>query len=147
MQTIISKVPNDRAETPIEGSGGGLHILIADDDRWIREAIAELFQREGYSVSTAEDGEAAYAILCEKTVDLLITDEDMPRLRGVELLRRLRQENSPLPAILISGCLPWNEPDLDDLLKPGFALEKPFAFSQLLKEVQVLSAATQAGVK
>ena len=121
-----------------------MHILIADDDMYIREALTEYLRHEGYSVSAAEDGEAAYSILCENAIDLLITDEDMPRLQGLDLLRRIRRENYSLPAILISGYMPWNDPDFESLLTPGMALEKPFNFSQLVKEIQALSLKTQA---
>lgn len=117
-----------------------MHILVVDDDVWIRDGITQLLLREGYLVSTAEDGEAAYSVLCRAPVDLLITDEDMPRLHGIELLRRIRREKYTLPAILISGCLPWDTPDLEELLNPGVALEKPFNFTQLLGEVRALTS-------
>lgn len=147
MQMVLADILNGNAETTMVQPGERMHILIADDDMYIREAITEYLRREGYTVTTAEDGEAAYAILCDHTIDLLITDENMPRLHGLDLLRRLRKENHHLPVILISGCMPWDEPDLESLVTPGVALDKPFTLSRLLNEIHALESKIQLSVK
>lgn len=126
--------------------GEAQHILIADDDDWIRNALSELLRRGNFVVTAVADGEAAREVLRHAAVDLLITDEDMPRLRGVELLRALRKTDRQLPVILISGCMPWDEPDLKGLLSPGLALEKPFSINRLLAEVRVLMGASKIAV-
>jgi len=107
------------------------HLLVVDDDSAMRTLLSGWFRNAGYRVSTAADGEAAWDILCVETVDVLITDHDMPKLTGLDLLRRVRAGPLELPVILMSGDMPWNVPDLAPLLPPGVTLEKPFLVSRL----------------
>ena len=122
---------------------GVSRLLVVDDDTGVREVLARMLHRMGYQVSCAVDGEAGWESLCAESFDLVITDNDMPRLTGLNLLRRIRIDRLDLPVILISGKMPWGEPDLSELLKPGIALEKPFSFVALLENVRnVLTKAT-----
>jgi len=122
------------------------HILVVDDDAGVREVLANLLRRSGYQVSCANNGEAAWEALCANSFDALITDHAMPRLTGLDLLRRVRAGTlNALPVILMSGKMPWEEADLLDLVWPGMAMEKPFSFSELLTGVRtVLTMATPA---
>ena len=117
---------------------GAVRILIVEDDFWISNVVADMLKHEGYHVDCAPDGEAGWAALCAKPFDLLITDEDMPKLTGMDLLRKARGALFNLPAIMISGDVPWNEPDLMELLTPGVAMTKPFSFPELLTNVRDL---------
>ncbi|MGF1669396.1 MAG: sigma-54-dependent transcriptional regulator [Balneolaceae bacterium] len=64
------------------------HILIADDERDVRESLAILLQEEGYSIKAVVDGEKALKELDESTFDILITDLKMPNVDGIELLEK-----------------------------------------------------------
>jgi CheY-like chemotaxis protein len=113
------------------------HILIVDDDAGVREVLASLLRRSGYRVSCANNGEAGWEALCANSYDALVTDHAMPRLTGLDLLRRVRAGTlKALPVILISGEMPWAEADLLDLVWPGVAMEKPFSFFELLTSVR-----------
>jgi len=114
------------------------HILIVDDDADIRLVLERMLRAAGYCVSSAEDGEAGWSALAADSYDLLITDHDMPKLLGLDLLRRLRAVKFDLPVILISGNMPWYEPDLLGLLQPGLALAKPFSSVDLMVNVRSL---------
>jgi len=92
----------------------------------------------GYRISCAEDGEAGWRALCAESFDVLITDHDMPRLTGLDLIRRVRAKSLNVPVILTSAKIPWNERDLARLLPPGKTLEKPFSFAKLLANVRSL---------
>jgi len=118
------------------------HILIVDDDAGIRFVLERVLCAAGYRVSSADDGEAGWGALCADSFDLLITDHDMPRLSGLDLLRRLRDVRFELPVILMSGRMPWEEADLLEVLKPGMAVEKPFSFNVLLANVRGLLSRT-----
>jgi DNA-binding response OmpR family regulator len=119
------------------------HILVVDDDAGVREVLANLLRRSGYQVSCASNGEAGWEALCANSYDALVTDHAMPRLTGLELLRRVRAGTlSALPVILISGKMPWEEADLLDLVWPGMAMEKPFSFFELLTSVRTVLAIT-----
>jgi DNA-binding response OmpR family regulator len=119
-----------------EQANGYGRILVVEDDFWIKNVIAELLRREGYGVGCAEDGEEGWEILRSRPIDLLITDENMPKLRGLDLLRRVRRASLKIPVILISADLPWVDIDVSDLLTPGLAMPKPFSFPQLLANVR-----------
>jgi DNA-binding response OmpR family regulator len=111
---------------------------VVDDDAALRTVLIASLRDSGYRVSDAEDGEAAWGVLCSDSVDVLITDHDIPRLTGLDLLRRVRAGPLQLPVILISGEMPWNERDLLSLLPPGVALEKPFSLADLQAHVASL---------
>ena len=111
-------------------------ILIVDDDPGIRNLMARALRGAGYRISCAGDGEAGWDALCAEGFDLLITDHEMPRLTGLDLLRRVRAGSLHVPVILTSGRMPWNEKDLLQLLPPGKALEKPFMLGKLLASIR-----------
>ncbi len=83
----------------------GKEILVVDDSLTCLETLKERLQEEGYSVQTAENGVEALNMIKMKTFDLIITDLDMPKLSGVELVRLLRQSGpyKTLPIIVISN--------------------------------------------
>lgn len=114
-------------------------ILLVDDDTDLRQIFAELLARSGYRVDTAEDGEAGWKKLdapgyAPDGYDLLITDNQMPNLTGIELIRRLRPGRPALPVILASGTAPA----YDEALQPGVLLRKPFTYDRLLQTVNKL---------
>lgn len=111
-------------------------ILVVEDDAVIQRLIGTMLDGAGYSVAFAEDGEAGWQALNARGFDLLITDNNMPKVSGVEMIRRLREANNHLPIILISGEIPRHVRDLAELLTPGIALEKPFSMAQLLGHVR-----------
>ena len=82
-------------------------LLITDDDRDLRSTIAGLFQSRGFDTLEAGDGEEALEIVVRQEVHLLLLDMQMPRLSGLETIRRLKQLDLalPLPWILLSGAL------------------------------------------
>lgn len=129
------------AASPASAPGPNL-ILVVDDDPSVQTLLAIGLRRTGYRVECREDGEAGWAALRESSFDLLITDHNMPKLTGVDLLRRLRAVPLHLPAILLSGNLPTQEPDLPRLLHPGAALAKPVLWTELLRQVRLLLHAT-----
>jgi len=132
------------AENPYRAASSA-HILLVDDDPAIRGTVALLLEGAGYRVGCAADGEAGWHALCADRSDLLITDHEMPKLTGLELLRRVRTVSRHLPAIMISGCPPRGEADLESLLQPGAVLPKPFSIGVLLATVQELLHRSLAG--
>ena len=81
----------------------GASILIADDDRVVRRIVVAKLYGLGYDVEEAEDGQEALEILEEGEVpDVLITDSNMPRVNGLQLVRMLREsEDRALSLLLI----------------------------------------------
>ncbi|MBC7229800.1 MAG: response regulator transcription factor [Actinobacteria bacterium] len=110
-------------------------ILVADDDPHIRRLIAELLSAEGYKVLLAEDGEAAMKICCEERPDLVILDIIMPKMDGMEVCRRLRDETAA-PIVFLTA-----KDDITDLVS-GLAIggddyiTKPFKGAELIARVK-----------
>jgi two-component system, NtrC family, response regulator AtoC len=78
-------------------------ILVVDDEPNLRRVLSAQLERDGYEVHTAEDGEQALGILKEHHIDLVITDLRMPRLDGMELLRRAQRMDAELPVVMITA--------------------------------------------
>ena len=78
-------------------------ILIADDERNIRSTLSNTFQLDGLDVVAVEDGEQAIAAVERGGIDLLLLDLQMPRLGGLEALRRLRELRYDVPAIFLTA--------------------------------------------
>lgn len=124
----------------VSGGNAPARILLVDDDPGVLSVFGASLQMFSYEVDTATDGDAAWAALCAKTYDLVITDHLMPKLTGLDLLRRLRAVRVDLPCILISGDLPSLERDLADVVRPGCALEKPIKLGEFVAAVKTLLA-------
>jgi len=78
-------------------------ILVAEDERNLREGIAEAFRDAGHEVVEAEDGEQALEEVRAQLFDLVITDYKMPGIDGLELLRRIRMINDQVAVIMITA--------------------------------------------
>jgi len=79
------------------------HILVADDELAPRSILDNLLTREGYEVVAVEDGEAALAQLNEHHFDLLITDLQMPKVDGLELLREVQRAGGSTLCMVLTG--------------------------------------------
>jgi len=90
----------DPSATPAMG-----RVLVADDSPTIRELVAHMLSHEGYAVETATDGRAAVEQLARARFDVLVTDIEMPRLNGFELVSHCRSTAAleSLPIIVISS--------------------------------------------
>jgi len=78
-------------------------ILIVDDYKEIGNLLSKFFLLNGYEVDCVENGEVALRQVRGKKYDLIITDYMMPKLDGVDLIKRLKEYNLSLPILIISG--------------------------------------------
>lgn len=79
-------------------------LLVVDDEKNLRLVVQKEMARQGHDVECAEDGEAAWALLEEQDFDVLLCDINMPRLDGIELLRRTRERSqNPPEVIMLTG--------------------------------------------
>ena len=79
------------------------HILVVDDDKNTRRLLTAVLEAESYSVSTAENGEEALAVLDKTHVDLIVLDIMMPKMDGYELTTLLRETNNDLPILMLTA--------------------------------------------
>jgi DNA-binding response OmpR family regulator len=148
---------NTLLENPSEKISGALQknpprpphtILLVDDELRARELHAGALISAGYDVNTAKDGADAWNALNLVTYDLLITDNRMPRVTGMELIKKLRSEDMMMPVILASGTVPAEELKRHPWLLLDATLEKPYTVAQLLEVVkQVLRSADNARIR
>ncbi len=82
-------------------------VLIVDDDRDHNRALAKIFERAGYRVRTAQDGQEALARFMERPADLVITDLRMPRMSGLDLLRNIRAMSPHIAVIIVTAFGEW----------------------------------------
>jgi two-component system response regulator ChvI len=110
-------------------------IALVDDDRNILTSVSLTLEAEGYNVSTYTDGASGLEGLTSDKPDLAILDIKMPRMDGMELLRRLRQK-SDLPVIFLTS----KDEEIDELfgLKMGADdfIKKPFSQRLLVERVK-----------
>ena len=78
-------------------------ILVVDDEESIREFLDIMLRKEGYEVTLAEDGQKALDILAKKSVDMVISDLQMPNLTGIELLKKVKDQYPDLLFMMITA--------------------------------------------
>jgi DNA-binding response OmpR family regulator len=109
---------------------------VVDDEPYLCQFCTQVLTHSGYQVDAAEDGAAAWDTLQVNSYELLITDNNMPKVSGVELLKKLRAACMALPVILMSGAMPTEELNRHPWLQPAATLLKPFTGNELLGTVK-----------
>jgi DNA-binding response OmpR family regulator len=112
------------------------HILVAEDDGFFRRLNTQVLSRSGYKVDAAIDGADAWQALNDDSYDLLITDNSMPRMTGVELLKKLRSARMALPVIMATSVLPQVELARQPWLQPTATLIKPYSGEEMVRAVK-----------
>ncbi|MBQ7338670.1 MAG: response regulator transcription factor [Clostridia bacterium] len=79
------------------------HILVADDDKNTRLYLQAVLQSNGYTVTTAENGEDALDAMDRAHIDLVVLDVMMPKMDGYEFTQTLRESNNNLPILMVSA--------------------------------------------
>ncbi len=118
------------------------HILAVDEDSDLRLLYADALARPGCHVDLAEDGAAAWEALQVNNYNLLITENDLTNLTGLELVRKLRAARMDLPVVMAAGRLPEFELVRDPSLQLAATLLKPFEVETLLDTVGDVLRAT-----
>ena len=114
------------------------HVVVAEDDRGVRESLARALRFEGYAVRTVADGAAALATVEELPTDVVVLDVMMPHVDGLSACRRLRERYRNLPILLltarheVSDRVAGLDAGADDYLV------KPFALDELLARLRAL---------
>jgi DNA-binding response OmpR family regulator len=114
------------------------HVAIVDDEESIRQTVGLALRREGYEVTTWDDGQAAWEAFRERMPDLVVLDILMPRMDGLELCRRLRGLSEAVPILFLSS----KDEEFDRVLGLELGgddyLCKPFSMRELVARVRVL---------
>jgi len=122
------------------------HIALVDDDRNILTSVQMALEAEGFNIRTYADGDEALKGLTQQPADLAVLDIKMPRLNGIELLQRLRQNNSTshMPVIFLTS----KDDEIDEImgLRMGADdyIKKPFSQRLLVERIRALLRREQA---
>jgi two-component system OmpR family response regulator len=116
-----------------------MHILIAEDDPAIAEALKHALRRSGHAVDCVQNGALAEAALASIQFDLLILDLGLPRLDGLEVLRRARAHGARLPILILTARDSVNDRVRALDLGADDYLAKPFSLSELEARVRALT--------
>ena len=114
--------------------------LLVDDDQQVRGYVSAVLRHGGFEVVEAADGTDAVAMVqrVHSTVDVLVTDIEMPRMTGIELVRAVKNEYPGIPVVYISGrSLP------EELHNPRTRVvfvQKPFGPRAILSAVRTVIA-------
>ena len=118
------------------------NVFLIDDDKNILTSISMLLENEGYKVSTFSDGESGLKAILENNPDIAVVDIKMPRLDGIELLKKLRR-TSNMPVIILTS----KDTEIDELLglKVGADdyITKPFSQNILVERIRILIKRTE----
>ena len=117
-----------------------INIVVVDDEEMLAVFIKDFLQCYGYSVEAFTDASQAFNKIESDVgdIDLLITDQSMPNMSGLELIEKVRNINSNLPIILYSG---FNDVEFKGNLENyniSYCFQKPVDNSQLLSSVKQL---------
>ena len=121
-----------------------MRILFAEDERSLSRAVTALLEKNNYSVDPVYDGEEALAYLDAENYDAVILDIMMPKVDGLEVLRRLRRQGNGIPVLLLTA-----KSEVEDKVSgldtgANDYLTKPFPTSELLARIRAMTR-SQAG--
>lgn len=119
-------------------------ILIAEDDRNILAGLVDMLKMDGHSTVIARDGDAALKQVKERNPNLLILDVMLPKLNGFEVCKRLKEQGSTVPIIILSAQGEEADKVLGLELGADDYVTKPFSPRELLVRIKaVLRRSTQ----
>ncbi|KKT42963.1 MAG: hypothetical protein UW32_C0003G0066 [Candidatus Wolfebacteria bacterium GW2011_GWE2_44_13] len=103
-------------------------VLYVDDDMFLRGLMVSVLEEFGYVTVTAENGQEGEAVAMQGGFNLIITDYDMPVMKGGEMVRRLREQGLQTPIVMVSST---SEAEEVSLGIDGF-LSKPYETQSLI---------------
>ncbi len=115
----------------------GKKVLVVEDHHDTSFMLCRLLKMEGYEVEHAIDGMVGYSTATNEHPDLIVTDIQMPRMNGIEMIKRIRQEDEfrQTPIIVMSA---YGKRIIDDAIKAGANdfVEKPIDFDKFLTTIR-----------
>ena len=115
-----------------------MRVLLIEDDAALRLGLARQLEADGYRVDHAADGEDGLFQAQEYPVDLVIVDLGLPKLSGIDVVKRLRGEGRPLPILILTARGSWQDKVVGLEAGADDYLVKPFEYAELAARVKAL---------
>lgn len=114
-----------------------MHILIIEDEKGIVDFLQQGLEEEGYTISTAFNGEEGLKKAIELSIDLVLLDWMLPKMQGIDVCKNIRLEKINLPIIFLTAKDTVQE--TIEGLKAGANdyIKKPFSFEELLERIKI----------
>jgi DNA-binding response OmpR family regulator len=120
-----------------------MRVLVIEDDPAVAHFLVKGFREEGWEIQTASDGREGLSLAMEGAFDVIVLDILLPRLHGLDVLRRIRQEGVSSPVVILTAM-----DDKEDVVRgldlgADDYLVKPFLFTELLARVRAILRRSQ----
>jgi len=115
-----------------------VRLLVVEDEKKVARFVKQGLEEEGYAVDVAHDGEEGLRMGLDRVHDLIILDISLPRMDGLQVLRRLRQEKVGKPVLLLTVRATIEDKVLGLDAGADDYLTKPFAFQELVARIRAL---------
>ena len=122
-------------------------ILVVEDDPDLRQTLRDALTLTGYAVETVADGQAAVALLAARSFALMVLDLGLPQMDGLDVLRRLRASDNPMPVLVLTARDGVEHRVLGLGLGADDYLAKPFALEELEARVAALIRRAAGGAQ
>ncbi len=130
---------------PLQAGGGiEMRILLAEDEKSLSRAVVALLEKNNYSADAVYNGEDALAYLEAGNYDALILDIMMPKMDGLEVLRRLRQQGNAIPVLMLTARAEVEDKVAGLDTGANDYLTKPFSTAELMARIRAMTR-SQAG--
>jgi two-component system response regulator ResD len=124
----------------------GLRVLVVDDEPMVREILERYLVREGFAVTTAEDGEEALIRFADARPHLVLLDLMLPRIDGLEVFRRMRASAAQTPVIMLTARGEETDRVVGLELGADDYVTKPFSPREVVARVRAVLRRTDNGV-
>jgi DNA-binding response OmpR family regulator len=125
---------------------GGMRILLAEDERFLADLVAEGLREHAMAVDVAYDGAAALERLAVNDYDVLVLDRDLPAVHGDDICRELAQQGQPLRILMLTASAAIGDRVAGLNMGADDYLAKPFAFDELVARIRALGRRARPAV-
>jgi heavy metal response regulator len=115
-----------------------VRLLVVEDEKKVARFVKQGLEEEGYAVDVAQDGEEGLRMGLDRVHDLIVLDISLPRMDGLQVLRRLREEKVGTPILLLTVRAAIEDKVLGLDSGADDYLTKPFAFQELVARIRAL---------
>lgn len=115
-----------------------MRLLVVEDEQLLREQLVDRLRSAGFAVDAAADGEEGLYFATEYPLDLAVVDIGLPKMSGLDLIKKVREQGVKLPIIILTARGRWQEKVEGLEVGADDYLVKPFQFEELLARVRAL---------